>query len=498
MDVTTLIFLTSGLFLGWSLGANDAANVFGTAVGSRMIRFTTAALICSVFVVLGAVFAGAGAAHGLGKLGAVNALAGSFVVASAAGLTVYWMTKAKLPVSTTQAIVGAIIGWNVFSGSRTDPGTLTKIVATWVACPVLAGLFSAGLYSLVVRLIYRSKIHLLRLDLYTRICLVLAGAFGAYSLGANNIGNVMGVFVASSPFTDVSVAGALSFTSVQQLFLLGALAIGVGVFTYSKRVMLTVGSTLMPLNPVAACVVVVSHSLVLFLFSSTALEHLLLSAGLPAIPLIPVSSSQAVIGAVIGIGLLRGKRGARQIRWSVLGKIAAGWVSTPLVAGVVCLFLLFVVQNVFDKHVYKQAHFQLSPEALDHLEEAGIPTAELAELKDREFAGGAKFRDALRRQVRLDGEQEALVVAAAEVHRLHIDPERCDELNTRLLSAEQIAALRALAGQSFIHKWQLERALTEQTDAWRKRDASKLNKAFNKALHAQLEYVYRTFHVPRE
>ncbi|MCH6560137.1 NAD-dependent epimerase/dehydratase family protein [candidate division KSB1 bacterium] len=42
----------SGLFLGWSLGANDAANVFGTAVGTRMVRFGTAAAVCSVFVIL--------------------------------------------------------------------------------------------------------------------------------------------------------------------------------------------------------------------------------------------------------------------------------------------------------------------------------------------------------------------------------------------------------------------------------------------------------------
>ncbi len=45
MDIAVLFFLTSGLFLGWSLGANDAANVFGTAVGTRMIRFSTAAAI---------------------------------------------------------------------------------------------------------------------------------------------------------------------------------------------------------------------------------------------------------------------------------------------------------------------------------------------------------------------------------------------------------------------------------------------------------------------
>ena len=49
------LFLTAGLFLGWSLGANDAANIFGTAVGSRMVRFYTAAAVASVFVIIGAV-----------------------------------------------------------------------------------------------------------------------------------------------------------------------------------------------------------------------------------------------------------------------------------------------------------------------------------------------------------------------------------------------------------------------------------------------------------
>ena len=45
-----LFFITSGLFLGWSLGANDAANIFGTAVGSRMIKFKKAAIIAGIFV----------------------------------------------------------------------------------------------------------------------------------------------------------------------------------------------------------------------------------------------------------------------------------------------------------------------------------------------------------------------------------------------------------------------------------------------------------------
>ncbi len=350
MLATGLLFLSSGLFLGWSLGANDAANVFGSAVASRMLRFSTAALLCSVFVVLGAVTGGAGASAGLGQLGAVNALAGSFTTALAAALTVTWMTRAGLPVSSTQAVVGAIVGWNWFSGSATDTSQLGRIVATWVVCPLLAALVAAGLYRLGTVLLRRTNPHLLRLDASLRLGLILAGVLGSYSLGANNIGNVMGVFVPAAPFSELSVAG-FSVSGTQQLFLLGGLAIAVGVYTDSQRVMLTVGHNLLPLSPFGALVVVLANALVLFVFSSQALSAWVVSLGLPPIPLIPVSSSQASIGAVVGIGLLQGRRGLRQIRWGVLARIASGWVTTPLLAALLGFVLLFVVQNVFGQQV---------------------------------------------------------------------------------------------------------------------------------------------------
>ena len=358
--ITTLIFLSSGLFLGWSLGANDASNVFGTAVGSRMIRFSTAAVICSVFVIIGSVTAGAGAAGGLGKLGAVNALAGSFTVALAAAITVLWMTQLGLPVSTSQAVVGAIVGWNWFSGSITNINDLLKIMSTWVACPILAGIFAAFTYKLVVLLIENTKPHLLSLDSNVRWGLITIGAFGSYTLGANNIGNVMGVFVPSSPFENIKIAGIFDIYAVEQLFLLGAIAIAIGVFTYSKRVMMTVGGSLMTLSPVGALVVVLATSLVLFVFSSRELSGFVASLGLPPIPLIPVSSSQAVVGAVIGIALLKGIKGARQVKWGVLGGIASGWVTTPVISAIIGFVLLFIVQNVFDQQVYERVYYRIS------------------------------------------------------------------------------------------------------------------------------------------
>ena len=135
MEITILIFLFGGLFLGWSLGANDAANVFGTAVGTRMVSFTSAAIVCSIFVILGAIISGAGTTETLGKLGAINALPGAFAACVAAGVSVYLMTKVGLPVSTTQAIVGAIVGWNLYTGSSTNIQVLMTILATWIILP---------------------------------------------------------------------------------------------------------------------------------------------------------------------------------------------------------------------------------------------------------------------------------------------------------------------------------------------------------------------------
>ena len=131
-----LIFLSSGLFLGWSLGANDAANIFGSAVGSKMIRFRRAALIASVFVVLGAVFQGRGTSETLSSLGAVDALAGGFTVSLCAAFTVFWMTRYAIPVSTSQAVVGAIIGWSTFVGQATDYKVLSVIVSSWISGPI--------------------------------------------------------------------------------------------------------------------------------------------------------------------------------------------------------------------------------------------------------------------------------------------------------------------------------------------------------------------------
>ena len=490
LDPTVLIFLSSGLFLGWSLGANDAANVFGTAVGSRMIRFTTAAIICGIFVILGAYVSVTGAAQTLGKLGAVNAIGGSFMAALAAGLTVYWMTKLGLPVSTSQAIIGSIIGWNLFSDSYTDISSLLKILSTWIICPLLSAVIAAFLFSVAKVFVRKMGIGLIRFDGYTRLALILAGAFGAYSLGANNIANVMGVFVPVAPFPDMLFGQGFSISSAQQLFLVGGLAIAVGVFTYSKRVMMTVGSELMRLTPLAAWVAVMSHSIVLFLFASERLEQLLAKMSLPTIPLVPVSSSQAVVGAVIGIGMLQG---GREIQWARVYSIVKGWVITPLVSCLLCFVGLYFLQNVFQQTVQRDSNYTLSASVIEKLQKEGIETEGLHELTGTVFQTSAEVVRAVKDKVSLSSKQGLKVVEYSLQKSLIVTAEKIADLETNGLSSVQLDALSKLAGQTYNYPWQLGDALAEISQEWIMLGGGLKDKLHDRDIKQKLAYLYRKF-----
>ena len=490
LDPTVLIFLSSGLFLGWSLGANDAANVFGTAVGSRMIRFTTAAIICGIFVILGAYVSGTGAAQTLGKLGAVNAIGGSFMAALAAGLSVYWMTKLGLPVSTSQAIIGSIIGWNLFSDSYTDISSLLKILSTWIICPLLSAVIAALLFSVAKVFVRKMGIGLIRFDGYTRLALILAGAFGAYSLGANNIANVMGVFVPVAPFPDMLFGQGFSISSAQQLFLVGGLAIAVGVFTYSKRVMMTVGSELMRLTPLAAWVAVMSHSIVLFLFASERLEQLLAKMSLPTIPLVPVSSSQAVVGAVIGIGMLQG---GREIQWPRVYSIVKGWVITPLVSCLLCFVGLYFLQNVFQQTVQRDSNYTLSASVIEKLQKEGIETEGLHELTGTVFQKSAEVVRAVKDKVSLSSKQGLKVVEYSLQKSLIVTAEKIADLETNGLSSVQLDALSKLAGQTYNYPWQLGDALAEISPEWIMLGRGLKDKLHDRDIKQKLAYLYRKF-----
>lgn len=490
------LFLTSGLFLGWSLGANDHGNIFGAAVSTKMMKFKFAALIGSIFVILGAVSEGSGGASTLNQLGAVNAAAGTFTVALATALAVFFMTRLKLPVSTSQAIVGAIIGWNFFADMLTDYSSLLKIVSSWVMAPILAAVFAFLLYHLFRRWINRSKLHLLHLDNYNRWGLIIVGAFGAYSLGANNIANVVGIFVNISPFKDIHLFNLIHVSGIQQLYFWGGISIAVGIYTYSKKVIMTIGSDIYKLSPLTGLIVVLAESLVLYLFGSRGLQHLLLSLNLPAIPLVPVSATQAVIGAVLGIGLIKG---GRNINFNVLGRISIGWLTSPVLAAGISFVLLFVVQNVFEQPVVNPITYRFYKAEMMELEKRGIDLDQLTAVNGRTYDSPLALRRVLKNIESLSQKDKLVMVNVSEVQSLKIEYDKLQKkLRPQTFSPEQWKNLKQLDGKTFIHMWQLEDALIRLSGEWEYKPKSPKTQIFNDKLKDQYNLLFNECKIPPE
>lgn len=295
----------SGAYLGWALGANDASNVFGTAVASRMLRFGSAAAICAVFIIIGAFLEGSGGMHTYASLSATD-LNSAFIVSLTAALTVTVMTGMHLPVSTSQAVVGALVAAGMYSGS-VNFGALTKVVLCWVGTPFGAMLLAIILYPLLGKVLNRLALNVYQYDIVLRWGLIIAGAYGAYALGANNVANATGAFVGEG------------MLSVRAATLIGGFAIALGVITFSRGVMMTVGRGLVKLDAYSALIVVIAEAVTVHIYAMVG---------------VPVSTSQAVVGAVLGIGIVRS---VKTVNRQVLKNILLAWVSSPFIAFMVAV-----------------------------------------------------------------------------------------------------------------------------------------------------------------
>lgn len=302
--------LLGGVLLGWALGTNDAANVFGTAVASRMVRYRTATVLAALFILLGALAQGAGGVHTIGALSDQTAGSAMFTMMAAA-VTVIAMTIARLPVSASQAVVGALVG----VGLAVAPGQvqwhgLIKIIVCWLSTPIGAALVAVTLYPVLGALFDRLPLNLVGRSILLRTSLLLSGCYGAYALGANNVANVTGVYQGTG------VLGGFGDRAEFLLLLLGGLSIAAGVLTYGRNVMLTVGRRLVELGGFAALVAVLAEAITVHIYALIG---------------VPVSTSQAIVGAVLGIGVAKSMR---TINRGTLMRILVGWLLTPAVAGV--------------------------------------------------------------------------------------------------------------------------------------------------------------------
>lgn len=310
--------LAASFYMAWCLGANDASNPTECAVGAGVVSLRQALVLFAIFTSLGALLQGHMVIKTLGR-GIVPSidLVGAFTTALAAGLWITLCTYLGLPISTSQSITGAVIGYGLvvygLEGVRWE--LMTRVVASWLTSPLSAIAMTMFLFKLLTRLIKGTPLG----DRLVRALLVASLCFSAYSFGANDVGNATGVLL--------TAVGGLGPAGMWLLAAWGALGIAVGGFTWGYRVIRTVAYRVTRLDPYSGAAAELSNALVVYLF--TTVPYALIGYGMP------ISTTHTSVGSVIGAGLARG----REVGWRTVALIIGSWLLTVPTAALFSLTL---------------------------------------------------------------------------------------------------------------------------------------------------------------
>lgn len=312
--------LLSGLFFGWTIGSHYTGATMGMAYGTGLIKSRTwATVLTAVFVLIGATFDSSHVVSTVGT-GIVRAAdltpLGAMVMMLTAALITAANTWMKWPVSTSQlacfSVVGAALAMHVPIFWST---TVILLFVTWIGTPIMSGLLG---FMFTRAADYASGSYGRHADRTLRWLLLAASCYAAYTLGANNTGNAVGVFY------------GLHKMSQMQAGFLGGLVMAVGALTWGRPILDKVGKGLVDLDLNMGVGAKLGQSIT---------AHTAAWVGYPT------SMNQALLGGMAGA---TGARGRRPMSWKAIKEIAFSWLFTPVLAGVVS-FVLYTGLSTFLK-----------------------------------------------------------------------------------------------------------------------------------------------------
>jgi PiT family inorganic phosphate transporter len=412
-NVLIILAIVFGVFMAWGIGANDVANAMGTSVGSGSVTIKQAIIIAVIFEFSGAILAGGEVTATIRK-GILDAalftndphllVYGMMASLLAAGSWLLIASSFGWPVSTTHSIVGAIVGFGAV-GVGVDAvawGKVIKIVISWIASPVLAGIVSFTLFrslqnliidtqdpfnnakkyvpyymflvgfvvslvtifkglkhvglsfsastsyllslgfgllvaiigTLMIRNIHLNPdenidFHFTSMERVFGVLMIITAAAMAFAHGSNDVANAIGPLAAI--YSVIESGGAIGSKSVLPLWILlvGGAGIVVGLVTYGHRVIATIGTGITQLTPSRGFAATLAAAATVVIASGTG---------------IPVSTTQVLVGAVLGVGLARGMAA---LDTRVINRIFLSWIVTLPAGALMSILFFFALKGAF-------------------------------------------------------------------------------------------------------------------------------------------------------
>jgi PiT family inorganic phosphate transporter len=307
-----VIIIVAALGFGFSNGLNDAANAIATAVGSRVLSPRTAIYMAAASNIAGTLsgaFLGAYVAKTIGKgIVAPEAMTLAALFSGVLGATIWvlFATRQGIPLSVSHSLVAGILGAGIGAAGTGHIvwGVLTKVFLAVIFAPLLGFAGGFGLMVLIMWLFRRSPPDRIT-SIFSKV-LIAASAFVAYAHGKND---------GQMPIAIIALAlmihyGKDQFDIPMWVIFVSAISVALGIIIGGWRVIRTIGTRITVLRPVHASAAQASAAAVIEAASNLG---------------IPVSTTQCISGAVMGVGAT--KR-LSAVRWGVARSIMAAWVLT--------------------------------------------------------------------------------------------------------------------------------------------------------------------------
>ena len=308
-------------------GFHDTANAIATSVATRALAPRTAILMAAAFNFIGG-FAGTAVAKTIGSGLVDEHTTTQTIIASALIGAIAWNLitwQQGVPSSSSIALVGGLLGATLIAagaGALNINGVVNKILIPMVTSP-LAGFAIAFGLMISMYWIFRSSKRKPMARRFRRLQ-VFSAAFMAFAHGSNDAQKTMGVITLA-----LFSAGVIKdFTVPIWVIAVSATALSLGTAVGGWRIMKTMGQRVAKLEPV--------HG---FAAETTAASILLVTAHFG----IPVSTTQVISGAIMGVGA---SQGARAVRWGVARRILVAWVVTLPAAGTLAALAWVVLHTI--------------------------------------------------------------------------------------------------------------------------------------------------------
>lgn len=289
------------LLLGTWICLNDISFTFASAIQTGSIRFRVMTVILLVFFSIGFIICRSSAWDQYEETWNISSPVVAIVIAFSASLAMLLLKKIGPMNSVCYAIWGAIWGWQVFNHVCISDIRLISSLAAWVLTPLLCGGIACLLYRLIQNVIHKGNIHLLYLNMYLRVGIIIAITLMAVAIGANN-GSLFMAIVHTQDL-DLGLDFGLFFLDDQPLlWIISVLILVVSMAIPAKRKILSYGNEIMDMNIVSVFTVLIGGSIVLLFFNFP------WACGSVGLPVMAVSPVHAMIGGIAGISIARRRK----------------------------------------------------------------------------------------------------------------------------------------------------------------------------------------------